>query len=130
MASILGVVDVRDFPAIDPEMTFTPRGDIDFQLCLANRCVELLRGGALAYGKLIVGFPVDLVQSPATTDGLFESEAPDQTTEKLTEIFYSVDLTASQKLKQVLRRSCCYSTASVATNMTFSVWRRTLISDF
>ena len=48
MASIFGVVDVRDVTAIDPEVAFTPRCDFRFQLVVAHDCDKLLDGGAFS----------------------------------------------------------------------------------
>ena len=72
LAPILGVLDVRDFPAVDLQMSLAPRSDIDLKLVASHGCEELLHGGALAYGKLLVGFPIDLleVMSAALNSGM------------------------------------------------------------
>jgi hypothetical protein len=65
LASIFGVVDVCDFPAVDSKMALGPGGDIDFKLLIANGCNEFLHGGAFAEIYLIAAMisPIDLNQA-------------------------------------------------------------------
>lgn len=58
LAPIFDTVDVRDFPAVDPEMTLTPGGDIYFKLVPAKRRDKLLDGCAFSDGQCLIRFPV------------------------------------------------------------------------
>ena len=60
LASILRIVDARNFATVDPEMTFAPGSDINLKLFVAYRCMKFLHGGTLANGELLIGFPTDL----------------------------------------------------------------------
>ena len=37
LASILGIINMRNFPAIDLEVAFTPRRNVDFQTVIAKQ---------------------------------------------------------------------------------------------
>ena len=60
LASILRIINARNFATVDPEMTFAPGSDINFKLVVAYQCMKLLHSGTLANGELLVGFPLDL----------------------------------------------------------------------
>ena len=58
LASVLGVIDVGDFPAVDFQMALAPGGDIYFKLVVSDGCDKLLNGGALPDGQSFLRFPV------------------------------------------------------------------------
>ncbi len=67
LASVLGVVDVGDLPAVDLQMALAPGGDIDFKLVVSDGCDKLLNGGALPDGQAFVRFPVWMSRSHVHT---------------------------------------------------------------
>jgi hypothetical protein len=58
LAPIFETLDVRDFPAVDPEMTLTPRCDVYFKLVTAKRRDELLDRCSFSDGQFLIRFPV------------------------------------------------------------------------
>src|SRR5277367_3675674 len=73
LASVFFVVDVCDFPTIDPQMTFAPGSDIDLKLVVSHSCKELLYGGAFPHGNVFVRFPIWLVRGHLTNSQLQEA---------------------------------------------------------
>ena len=58
LASILGIVDVRDVAAVDPEVAFAPRRDFRFKTVVAHDCDKLLDGSAFSCGQRAIRLPV------------------------------------------------------------------------
>src|SRR5262249_48220327 len=59
LAAIFRIVDVRDFPTVDLELTLTPGGNFRFQPIFANGSDKLLQGRAFADGQCVVRFPLE-----------------------------------------------------------------------
>ena len=57
LTSILGIINVRNFPAIDPKMTFTPGRNVDFQPVIAEQSDKLLNCCSLSNSQSLIGFP-------------------------------------------------------------------------
>jgi hypothetical protein len=57
LATIPGIINVRNFPAIDPKMTFTPGRNVDFQPVIAEQSDKLLNCCSLSNSQSLIGFP-------------------------------------------------------------------------
>src|SRR5262249_23335115 len=58
LSPVLGIVHVSDLAAIDLQMAFPPRGDVDFERVAADHGDELLNGSAFPDGMALVRLPV------------------------------------------------------------------------
>jgi hypothetical protein len=52
LASIFTILDLRELPAIDPQMPLAPGSDIYFKRIDANSCDELLESGAFSHRNI------------------------------------------------------------------------------
>jgi hypothetical protein len=58
LSSILGIVDVRNVAAVDPEAAFPPRRYFRFKTVVAHDCDKLLDGSAFSCGQRAIRLPV------------------------------------------------------------------------
>jgi hypothetical protein len=57
LTSVLGIINMRNFPAIDLEVAFTPRRDVDFQPVIAEQREKLLNGCSFSDRQCLVSSP-------------------------------------------------------------------------
>ena len=73
LASVLGIVDVRDLPAVDLQMALAPGSDIDLELVVPHRRDELLHRRASPRRPGLDRLPIRLVCSHFTGSRLPQS---------------------------------------------------------
>src|SRR5918994_6582322 len=55
---VLGAVDMCDFAAVDLQMAYTPRGDVDFKSLVSNHGDKFLNCRALSDRQAVLCFPI------------------------------------------------------------------------
>jgi hypothetical protein len=63
LASVLGVIDVCDFPTVDLQMAFAPGCDVYFKSLVANRGDKFLDRSALPGGQSSFAFQSAVVEA-------------------------------------------------------------------
>jgi hypothetical protein len=59
LPSILGIVNMRNFPAIDPQVAFSPRRNVDFQPIVTQQRDKLLNCCPFSDGQCLIGLPFE-----------------------------------------------------------------------
>jgi hypothetical protein len=59
LASVLGVINMRNFPAVDLQVAFTPGRNVDFQSVIAEHRDKLLNCRSFSDSQCLIGLPFE-----------------------------------------------------------------------